>query len=94
MTVRIGGQRIDRPGWFYAPTVVTDADQSDEIVQREVFGQVITIQRGHSEPISSFLRPGQAAVGSSPDWTVTSKSRRPAIRAGKPTSGIRLQPGK
>jgi betaine-aldehyde dehydrogenase len=31
VTVRIGGQRIDRPGWFYAPTVVTDADQSDEI---------------------------------------------------------------
>jgi acyl-CoA reductase-like NAD-dependent aldehyde dehydrogenase len=48
-TIRTGGKRLDRTGWFYAPTVVTDIAQSSEIVQREVFGPVVTIQRGRDE---------------------------------------------
>ena len=40
-----GGHCIDRPGWFYEPTVLVDAEQDSEIVQREVFGPVVTIQR-------------------------------------------------
>jgi 1-pyrroline dehydrogenase len=32
-------------GWFVAPTVVTDVQQTDEIVQKEVFGPVVTVQR-------------------------------------------------
>ena len=32
-------------GFFVKPTVVTDVDQTDEIVQREVFGPVVTVQR-------------------------------------------------
>lgn len=48
-TVRLGGHRLPRPGWFYAPTVITDAEQSSEIIQREVFGPVVTIQRGRDE---------------------------------------------
>ena len=31
------------------PTVVTDVDQGDEIVQREVFGPVVTVQRAPDE---------------------------------------------
>jgi len=31
-------------GYYYAPTVIIDADQKSEIVQAEVFGPVITIQ--------------------------------------------------
>jgi 1-pyrroline dehydrogenase len=48
-TVLMGGERLDRPGWFYAPTVVTDAAQDSEIIQSEVFGPVVTIQRGTSD---------------------------------------------
>jgi 1-pyrroline dehydrogenase len=48
-TIRTGGERLPHDGWFYAPTVVTDVDQDSEIVQREVFGPVVTIQRGHSD---------------------------------------------
>ncbi|MEU2286803.1 aminobutyraldehyde dehydrogenase [Streptomyces sp. NPDC013178] len=44
-TVLTGGKRIDRPGFFYEPTVLTGVRQDDEIVQREVFGPVVTIQR-------------------------------------------------
>ncbi len=40
-----GGEAIDRPGFYYKPTVVTDIDQKSEIVQQEVFGPVVTVQR-------------------------------------------------
>ncbi|MDH5292002.1 MAG: aminobutyraldehyde dehydrogenase, partial [Acidimicrobiia bacterium] len=40
-----GGAALDRDGWFYAPTVVAGVDQDAEIVQREVFGPVVSIQR-------------------------------------------------
>jgi len=39
-----GGARGDR-GWFVEPTLITDVAQSDEIVQDEVFGPVVTIQK-------------------------------------------------
>jgi 1-pyrroline dehydrogenase len=39
-----GGTNGDR-GFFVQPTVVTEVDQEDEIVQREVFGPVVTVQR-------------------------------------------------
>jgi 1-pyrroline dehydrogenase len=44
-----GGTSIDGPGNFYAPTVVAGPSQDDEIVQREVFGPVVTVQRFGSE---------------------------------------------
>jgi 1-pyrroline dehydrogenase len=40
-----GGETIDRPGFYFQPTVVTDVDQKSEIVQQEVFGPVVTVQR-------------------------------------------------
>jgi betaine-aldehyde dehydrogenase len=40
-----GGHVIDRAGYFYEPTVVTGVDQDSEIVQNEVFGPVVTVQR-------------------------------------------------
>jgi acyl-CoA reductase-like NAD-dependent aldehyde dehydrogenase len=39
-----GGANGDR-GFFVKPTVVADVSQDDEIVQREVFGPVVTVQR-------------------------------------------------
>jgi 1-pyrroline dehydrogenase len=39
-----GGSNGDR-GFFVKPTVVADVGQDDEIVQREVFGPVVTVQR-------------------------------------------------
>jgi acyl-CoA reductase-like NAD-dependent aldehyde dehydrogenase len=40
-----GGSALDRDGFFYAPTVLAGAGQRSEIVQREVFGPVISVQR-------------------------------------------------
>src|ERR671936_262475 len=43
-----GGTNGDR-GFFVSPTVVTEVEQEDEIVQREVFGPVVTVQRFGSD---------------------------------------------
>lgn len=39
-----GGSRVDRVGYFFAPTVLDGARQDDEITQSEIFGPVITVQ--------------------------------------------------
>ncbi|MGW7379059.1 aminobutyraldehyde dehydrogenase [Streptomyces sp. NPDC054794] len=39
-----GGAALDRPGYFHQATVVAGVEQRDEIVQREVFGPVVTVQ--------------------------------------------------
>jgi 1-pyrroline dehydrogenase len=44
-TVLTGGDTNGSRGFFVKPTVVTDVGQTDEIVQREVFGPVVTVQR-------------------------------------------------
>ncbi len=44
-TVESGGSRQGDRGFFYAPTVVSGLRQADEIIQDEVFGPVITVQR-------------------------------------------------
>lgn len=43
--VLLGGHQVDRPGWFWAPTVLSGVRQDSEVVQCEVFGPVVTIQR-------------------------------------------------
>jgi 1-pyrroline dehydrogenase len=47
--VATGGKQADGDGWFYEPSVIYGVGQRDEIVQREVFGPVVTIQRLDSE---------------------------------------------
>jgi len=47
--VLTGGERIDGDGSWYRPTVISDVGQDDEIVQREVFGPVVTVQRYDDE---------------------------------------------
>ena len=44
-TVLTGGGTNGDRGFFVKPTVITDVGQEDEIVQREVFGPVVTVQR-------------------------------------------------
>jgi betaine-aldehyde dehydrogenase len=44
-----GGQEPDRPGFFLEPTVVANLEQDDEMIQKEIFGPVITVQRFDEE---------------------------------------------
>jgi len=43
--VAAGGSRIGDSGYFFEPTVVADLHQDDEMIQREIFGPVITVQQ-------------------------------------------------
>jgi 1-pyrroline dehydrogenase len=44
-----GGHRPDRPGAYFEPTVIAGPAQDSEIVQDEVFGPVVTVQRFKDE---------------------------------------------
>ncbi|WJR32384.1 NADP-dependent succinic semialdehyde dehydrogenase [Mycobacteroides immunogenum] len=44
-TVRCGGVRPERPGWFYPPTVLTDITREMPIFGEEVFGPVASVYR-------------------------------------------------
>jgi betaine-aldehyde dehydrogenase len=43
--VAAGGQRVGDRGFLFAPTVVSGLRQDDEMIQDEIFGPVITVQR-------------------------------------------------
>lgn len=45
MEVTAGGALHDGSGFYYQPTVIAGALQQDEIVQREVFGPVVSVTR-------------------------------------------------
>ena len=42
--VVVGGVEPDLPGYFLEPAVVAGLQQDDEMIQREIFGPVITVQ--------------------------------------------------
>jgi betaine-aldehyde dehydrogenase len=44
-----GGHRVGQRGYLYAPTVVSGLQQDDEMIQDEIFGPVITVQRFSDE---------------------------------------------
>jgi 1-pyrroline dehydrogenase len=44
-SVATGGETIGDRGFYIKPTVVTGADQRSEIIQKEVFGPVVTVQQ-------------------------------------------------
>jgi betaine-aldehyde dehydrogenase len=47
--VTAGGTAINRPGYFWNPTVVADLKQDDEMIQNEIFAPVITVQKFSDE---------------------------------------------
>jgi betaine-aldehyde dehydrogenase len=44
-----GGKQPDLPGFFLEPTVVANLQQDDEMIQDEIFGPVMTVQRFDDE---------------------------------------------
>lgn len=44
-TIRCGGRRIERPGWYYPPTVITDITRDMALFTEEVFGPVASVYR-------------------------------------------------
>ena len=48
-SVAAGGHKVGGAGFFYEPTVVAGLHQDDEMVQKEIFGPVITVQQFSDE---------------------------------------------
>ena len=44
-TVRCGGRALDGPGFFYAPTVITDVPADAALLQEEPFGPILPVLR-------------------------------------------------
>ena len=64
-----GGQRLGDRGFFYAPTVVSGLRQDDEMIQDEIFGPVITVQRFSSEDEAAAWANGVRYGLASSIWT-------------------------
>ncbi|SDE12914.1 gamma-aminobutyraldehyde dehydrogenase [Streptomyces prasinopilosus] len=67
--VEAGGQRVGDKGFFFAPTVVSGLRQDDEIVQKEVFGPVITVQTFADEDQAVAYANGVEYALASSVWT-------------------------
>jgi len=64
-----GGKQLEQPGYFFAPTVIADLKQTDELIQSEIFGPVITIQKFETEEEAIALANGVDYGLASSIWT-------------------------
>ena len=67
--VTVGGHRIGTTGYFLEPTVVADLRQDDEMIQREIFGPVITVQQFSDEDEAVRWANGVDYALASSVWT-------------------------
>jgi betaine-aldehyde dehydrogenase len=75
-----GGTPTNLPGYFIAPTVIADLTQSDELIQSEIFGPVITIQKFKDEEQAVAMSNGVDYGLASSVWT---KDHARAMRMSK-----------
>ncbi|MBN3723269.1 gamma-aminobutyraldehyde dehydrogenase [Burkholderia sp. Ac-20379] len=69
LEVLTGGRVPEGNGFFYAPTVIANARQDDEIVQREIFGPVVSITRFRGAEQAIRLANDSAYGLASSIWT-------------------------
>ena len=67
--VMTGGSALDRPGFFFPATVVAGLRQEDELIQTEIFGPVITVQRFSDEAQAVSMANGVEYGLASSVWT-------------------------
>jgi phenylacetaldehyde dehydrogenase len=68
-TVALGGERLDRPGYFVPPTVMTGGQRDMRIVQEEIFGPVLTVMSFDDEEAAISLANDTAYGLAGSVWT-------------------------
>jgi betaine-aldehyde dehydrogenase len=68
-TVELGGHRQGTSGYFYEATVVSGLEQTDDAIQNEIFGPVITVQKFTDEKQALDWANGVQYGLSSSVWT-------------------------
>lgn len=68
-TVTTGGSALKQAGYFFPPTVVAGLHQEDEMIQNEIFGPVITIQKFSDEAQAVKMANGVDYGLASSVWT-------------------------
>ncbi|MFM2437515.1 MAG: hypothetical protein RLZ55_326, partial [Actinomycetota bacterium] len=72
-----GGRRQDGDGFHVAPTVVANLQQDDELIQQEIFGPCMTVQRFDTEEQALAMANGVEYGLASSVWTAnTSRALR------------------
>lgn len=64
-----GGDRMGDQGFFINPTVIADLQQDDELIQNEIFGPVITVQKFDSDAQALEYANGVRYALASSVWT-------------------------
>jgi succinate-semialdehyde dehydrogenase / glutarate-semialdehyde dehydrogenase len=78
-TVRCGGSRPDRPGWWYPPTVITGITPEMRMYTEEVFGPVAGVYRAGSLDEAIALANGTSFGLGANAWTSDPEERQRLI---------------
>ncbi|MHB8333815.1 MAG: gamma-aminobutyraldehyde dehydrogenase [Acidimicrobiales bacterium] len=68
-SVAAGGSQVGDEGYFVAPTVVAGLQQDDEMIQNEIFGPVITVQKFNDDAEALAFANGVDYGLASSVWT-------------------------
>ena len=67
--VETGGHRAGERGFFFEPTIITGVHQDDDVVQKETFGPVVTVQKFTTEAEAVQLANDVEYALASSVWT-------------------------
>jgi succinate-semialdehyde dehydrogenase/glutarate-semialdehyde dehydrogenase len=70
-----GGKKLDRPGWFYAPTVLTDIPADAPAARDELFGPVASVFKARDVADAIRIANGTAFGLGASAWTRDDEER-------------------